>query len=160
MTAEDRNEEEALVEIAGGGALAAAEEFLSAIAGSDHRRCWEMLSENARHYVLEVGMEHGLPPDVALNVRQDNVDPDEMEAFTQDLLAGLRKDLEGIDPSRVALDSRVDIIGPLQARVRLLLEIAQGDGGEVTAVPVGSIVLAYEAEEWKVERLQPGRPEG
>lgn len=140
-------------------ALAVAEAFFTAAKTGDARAVWDLFSENARNYVVNVAQERGMAVDLASRLRLGTASDAELDDFLAELIAGLQKDLSGVDFNRLAFESKVEPEAPMQVRVNYLQSIGPLVAELQTAIPAGSIVLSYDAEEWRVERLVP-RPGG
>ena len=139
-------------------ALAVAEEFFAAVAAGDARRVWSLFSDSAQAYVINIGHERGMDFDLASRIRAGSASEEEMDDFLGDLLAGIQRDLAGLDFSRLAFDSKAAPEAPMQVRVNYLVQIGPEVQSLQTAVPAGSLVLSLEEDGWKLERLVP-RPE-
>lgn len=135
--------------------LASAERFFLAVAQGDHRRLWELLSDDARAYVVNVAMERGLDFDVASRIRSGNASDEEVDDYLGNLLEGIRRDLRGVDLQRLAFESTAEAHAPMQVRVTYLVEMEAAIGDLRPAIPAGSLIMAYEDDDWKVDRLIP-----
>ncbi|HYR63571.1 MAG TPA: hypothetical protein VET24_13200 [Actinomycetota bacterium] len=147
------------MEIASDEPLKAAERFFQALAGDDARGLWDCFGEQARSYVLNVGLERGMDFDLNSRLRQGTATDQEFEEFMGDLLQGVRRDLRGVDIQRLAFESQVEPETTLRVRVTYLVTLGEPGVGIVTAVPAGSLVMVLERDDWKVERIVP-RPGG
>jgi hypothetical protein len=136
-------------------ALAAAQDFFNAVARGDRSRLWELLSENARAFVLNIAMERGMDFDLGTRIRGGTATDEEMDEYLTTLLEGVRRDLRGMDLSRLVFESTAEPHAPLQVRVTYLLQMQEAIGGIVSAIPAGSLIMSYEADRWRVERLVP-----
>jgi hypothetical protein len=138
------------------GALAAAESFLGAITSGNGDAVWEMFSDTAQAYIINLGHERGMDFDLSSRLRTDTATEAERFEFRSDLLAGLQRDLAGVDFERLAFDSKAEPEAPMQVRVTYLVQIGPEEEQMLTAIPAGAIVLFLQDEVWKVERLIPG----
>ena len=146
-------------EIASEGVLAAAEAFFAALAARQGRAVWASFSDRAREYIINMGHERGMDFELAARLRAGSASEEEMEAFLEDLLAGLERDLRGVDFARLAFEAKAEPEAPMQVRVNYLVTIGPQIEGIQTAIPAGSLVLALEEDGWKVERLEPRPPQ-
>ena len=135
--------------------LDAAELLLLAIATGDHRALWDMLSEGARAYVLNIAVERGMDFDLGSRIRQGTASDAELDDYLTDLLEGIRRDLKGVDLSRLAFESKAEPHAPMQVRVTYFLQMEAAIGDIRPAIPAGSLIMIYEGGAWKVERLIP-----
>jgi hypothetical protein len=147
------------MEIASDEPLKAAERFFQALAGDDARGLWDCFGEQARSYVLNLGLERGMDFDLNTRLRQGTATDEEFEEFIDDFLQGVRQDLRGVDIRRLAFESQVEPETTLRVRVTYLVTLGEPGVGIVTAVPAGSLVMVLEQGDWKVERIVP-RPGG
>lgn len=147
-------------EIASEGALAAAQAFFAALAARRADAVWAAFSDRARDYIINVGHERGMDFDLAARLRAGSASEQEMESFLADLLAGLERDLRGVDLSRLAFEAKAEPEAPMQVRVNYLVTIGPQIEGVQTAIPAGSLVLALEEDGWKLERIEPRPPQG
>lgn len=136
-------------------ALEAAQAFFVAVAGGDHRGLWALFSQNARAFILNLAIERGMDFDLGSRLRQGTAANEEVEEHLADLLEGIRRDLAGVDLSRLMFESTAEPHAPMQVRVTYLLQIAAAIGDIQPAIPAGSLIMIYEDERWKVERLIP-----
>lgn len=140
---------------AGSEAIAAAGRFFSAIADSDHRALWAELGEDARNYVINLALERGMDFDFASRLRDGTAGEEEFDEYTRDLLSGLRSDISNVDLSRLAFEATVDPHAPDQVRVTYLVQMSEAIGDVRSAIPAGSLLMAHDGAQWKVERLVP-----
>jgi hypothetical protein len=147
------------MEIASDEPLKAAERLFQALAEGDSRGLWECFGEQARSYVLNVGLERGMDFDLNSRLRQGTATDEEFDEFMGDLLQGVRRDLRGVDLQRLAFESAVEPETTLRVRVTYVVTLGEPGVGIVTAVPAGSLVMVLEHGDWKVERIVP-RPGG
>jgi hypothetical protein len=139
-------------------ALAVAERFFTAVLYGDRRGLWSLFTPSARRFILRRGREKGLPAEVAEMILAGDLHGSEAEVFLADLMAGIRRDLEAVDLGAVALSSVAEPHAPLQVKVTFLQTLGEGPGPTVAAFPAGSLLLALDGDEWKVDRLQVGAP--
>lgn len=137
------------------GACAAAEEFLGAVRDSDGAKLWSLLSEDARNYVLSIGMQRGMAFDFVSRLRQGTAEPKEFDDYTSDLVEGIRRDLQGVDFDRLRFEAAVERPDPLRVKVTYLVALAEGIAGADTAVPAGSVLVSPYEDGWRIERLVP-----
>ncbi len=112
-----------------------------------------MFSGSAQAYIINLGIQRGMDFDLASRLRSGVATTEETDDFLGDLLAGLQRDLVGIDLTRVAFESKASPEAPMQVRVNLLVQLGPELDALQTAIPAGSIVLSLEDEVWRVERL-------
>jgi len=143
------------MEQASEGALAVAEEFLLKVAAGDARGMWEMFSETAKGYIISLGLERGMDFDLASRLRQGTATDEDWSGFLGDLMFGIQHDLAGVDFSRLAFESKAEPEAPMQVRVQYLVRLGPEIEGMQTAIPAGSILLSFQYDAWKVERLVP-----
>jgi hypothetical protein len=143
------------MEIASDEPLKAAERFFQAFAGGDARGLWDCFGEQARSYVLNIGLERGMEFDLNSRLRQGTATDQEFEEFMGDFLQGVRRDLRGVDIQRVAFESQVEPETTLRVRVTYLVTLGEPGVGIATAVPAGSLIMVLENGDWKVERIIP-----
>ena len=147
-----------LEEAASSGVVGAAERFLLAVLYGDRRAMWGMFSRAARQYIVDRGVKQGLDPALGQELLAGTASEHEQELFLTDVLYGLRKDLEHVDLSALALDAVAELHGPLQMRVTFLQALGSDLGPPLPAFPAGTLLMSFEEEQWKVERLaQMGR---
>ncbi len=142
-------------EVASEGALAVAEEFFAAVSTGDGRAVWNLFSDTAQAYIINIGHERGMDFDLASRLRAGTATDEEMNDFLGDLLAGIQHDLSGVDFPRLAFESKAEPEAPMQVRVNYLVQIGPEAQEFQTAMPAGSIVLSLQEGEWKIERLVP-----
>jgi len=147
------------MEIASDEPLKAAERFFQALAGDDARGLWNCFGDQARAFVLNLGLERGMDFDLNSRLRQGATTDEEFDEFIGDFLQGVRRDLRGVDIQRLAFESQVEPETTMRVRVTYLVTLGEPGVGIVTAVPAGSLVMVLEHSDWKVERIVP-RPGG
>lgn len=137
-------------------AQAAAERFLTAVDKSDHRAVWEYFSENARAYVLNRAVDRGMDFDLMSSIRDGSADEDDLDTYYQELLEGLRRDLRGVEIGRLKYEATPEPESTTrQVRVTYLLEMDVAIGDQRPSIPAGSVIMAAEQGDWKVDRLIP-----
>lgn len=136
-------------------AQAAAERFLAAIDKADHRGVWEQFSENAQAYVLNRAVDRGMDFDLMSSIRDGTASEEDLDTYYQELLEGLRRDLRGVDFSRLKYEASPEPETTRQVRVVYLLEMDMAIGDQRPSIPAGSVLMAPQGESWKVERLIP-----
>ena len=129
-----------------------AREFVDAIVWGEHDKVWELLGIEARTTVLRVASNRGMDEALAARLRDGTATRGEREEFLADLVNGLRADLAGNDLDALEYEEDTEPLEPGRARVVISVPVAPGLGGNL---PVGSLELATEEAEWRVERLVP-----
>ena len=134
---------------------AVARAFVTAIAWGEHRRVWELLSQDGRRAVLRIAVARGLNEALSARLRDGTATSSELDSFLTDLVNGLRADLAGNDLD--ALDYREDAVVAADGPVWVVLTapLPEALGGDV---PVGTMELVEENGRWAVARLSP-RPQ-
>ena len=146
------------MEMASDEPLKAAERFFLALAAGDGRGLWDCFGEQARAFVLNVGLQRGMDFDLNSRLRQGTATELELEEFIGDFLQGVRRDLRGVDIQRVAFESQVEPETTLRVRVTYLVTLGDPGAALTAAVPAGSLIMVLENGDWKVERIitRPG----
>lgn len=147
------------MEEASEGALQTAEQFLLAVAAGDARKMWDLFSETAQAYIIGLGHERGMDFDLTSRLRGGTASDQEWDDFLGDLIYGIQHDLSGLDFSRLVFESKAEPEAPMQVRVNYLVRLGPEVEGMQTAIPAGSLLLSFQYDQWKVERLIP-RPGG
>lgn len=147
------------MEEASEGALQLAEQFLLTVAAGDARKMWDLFSETAQAYIIGLGHERGMEFDLASRLRAGTASEEEWNTFLGDLIYGIQHDLSGLDLSRLVFESKAEPEAPMQVRVNYLVRLGPEMEGMQTAIPAGSLLLSFQYDQWKVERLIP-RPGG
>lgn len=155
----DTNSDLEPLEEASEGALQVAEQFLLTVASGDARKMWELFSETAQAYIIGLGHERGMDFDLTSRLRAGTASEEEWDNFLGDLIFGIQHDLSGLDFTRLVFESKAEPEAPMQVRVNYLVRLGPEMEGMQTAIPAGSILLSYQYDQWKVERLVP-RPGG
>ncbi|MDQ3640524.1 MAG: hypothetical protein M3450_03365 [Actinomycetota bacterium] len=133
-------------------ALDTAREFVDAVVWGEHRKMWELLGLEARTTVLKVASDRGMDEGLVARLRDGTASDAERDEFLGDLITGLRSDLAGNDLDALTYEEDPEPPEPGRARVVILVPVAMGLGGNL---PVGSVELAIEEAEWRIQRLVP-----
>jgi hypothetical protein len=133
-------------------ALDTAREFVDAIVWGEHRRVWTLMGLEARTTVLKVASDRGMDETLVARLRDGTSSDAERDEFLADLINGLRADLAGNDLDALVYEEDPEPPEPGRARVVILVPVAMGFGGNL---PVGSVELATEEAEWRIQRLVP-----
>ncbi|MHB1535194.1 MAG: hypothetical protein ACYC1D_11430 [Acidimicrobiales bacterium] len=136
----------------GDEAARAARAFVAAVAWGEHRRVWELLSQEGRRTVLRVAVARGMDEALSARLRDGTATVAELDTFLTDLVNGLRADLAGNDLD--AIECRRDPVAPEVGPVWVVLTapLPEALGGDV---PVGTMELVEEGGRWMVDRLSP-----
>lgn len=132
--------------------------FLTAIDQGNAHAVWACFSTGARQFVINRGIRRGLSPVAGASILDGTASPHFRDQFLEDLLAGLRRDLEGVRFPLVEIGA----LAPLddrRVRVTYLEAFDVPLGPPLDPLPVGSVELVEEDGAWRVERLIP-RPGG
>jgi hypothetical protein len=133
-------------------ALDTAREFVDAIVWGEHRKVWTLMGLEARTTVLKVASDRGMDEALVARLRDGTSSDAERDEFLADLINGLRADLAGNDLDALVYEEDPEPPEPGRARVVILVPVAMGFGGNL---PVGSVELATEEAEWRIQRLVP-----
>ena len=136
----------------GNSALGTAREFVDAVVWGEHRKMWSLLGLEARTTVLKVASDRGMDEGLVARLRDGTASDAERDEFLGDLITGLRSDLAGNDLDALTYEEDPEPPEPGRARVVILVPVAMGLGGNL---PVGSVELAIEEAEWRIQRLVP-----
>jgi hypothetical protein len=136
-------------------AQAVAQRFLTLVGEGDHRGVWDLFSENAQAYVLNRAVDRGMDFDLMSAIRQGAASDEQFDDYLQDLLEGLRRDLRGVDLARLKFQATPEPETAGMVRVVYLLEMDVAIGDQRPSIPAGSVLVAPQEGEWKVERLIP-----
>ncbi len=136
----------------GSSALDTAREFVDAVVWGEHRKMWTLLGLEARTTVLKVASDRGMDEGLVARLRDGTASEAERDEFLGDLITGLRSDLAGNDLDALTYEEDPEPPEPGRARVVILVPVAMGLGGNL---PVGSVELAIEEAEWRIQRLVP-----
>lgn len=134
------------------GSMAVAQEFVDAVVWGEHRKVWDLMGLEARTTVLKVASDRGMDEGLVARLRDGTASDAERDEFLGDLINGLRADLAGNDLDALVYEEDPEPPEPGRARVVILVPVAIGFGGNL---PVGSVELATEEGEWRVQRLVP-----
>lgn len=129
-------------------------EFFAAVSDGDGRRLWELLSEDARAYVLNIAIEGGMDFDRGSRLRQGTASEEEWDEYLTALVGGIQRDLRGVDLERLTFELRREPEVPSVIRVHYLVEVGSGDGSG-HRIPAGSLRMVREGGAWRVLRLVP-----
>jgi hypothetical protein len=133
-------------------ALDTAREFVDAVVWGEHNKVWALMGLEARTTVLKVASDRGMDEALVARLRDGTASNAERDEFLADLINGLRADLAGNDLDALVYEEDVEPMEPGRARVVVLVPVAVGFGGNL---PVGSVELATEEAEWRIQRLVP-----
>ncbi|HEV2757990.1 MAG TPA: hypothetical protein VGV86_00355 [Acidimicrobiales bacterium] len=136
----------------GSSALDTAREFVDAVVWGEHRKMWALLGLEARTTVLKVASDRGMDEGLVARLRDGTASDGERDEFLGDLITGLRSDLAGNDLDALTYEEDPEPPEPGRARVVIMVPVAMGLGGNL---PVGSVELAIEEAEWRIQRLVP-----
>lgn len=131
-----------------------AQNFVNAVAWGEHLRVWDLFSTEARETVLRVARNRGMDETLAARLRDDRASDSERDLFLADLVNGLRADLRGNDLDSVQYEPHPEPSDdPQRARVRAMVPAASPMLG--APLPVASIDLVWERDQWRVVQLRP-----
>jgi hypothetical protein len=133
-------------------AIDTAREFVDAVVWGEHNKVWALMGLEARTTVLKVASDRGMDEGLVARLRDGTASDAERDEFLADLINGLRADLAGNDLDALVYEEDPDPPEPDRARVVILVPVAIGFGGNL---PVGSVELATEEAEWRIQRLVP-----
>ena len=136
----------------GGAPLDIARQFVDAIVWGEHRKVWDLMGLEARTTVLKVAADRGMDEALVARLRDGTASDGERDEFLVDLINGLRADLAGNDLDALEYEEDPESPEPGRARVVIMVPVAIGLGGNL---PVGSVDLAIEEAEWRIQRLVP-----
>lgn len=137
------------------GAVEAAERFFAAVGEHDLRGFWEMMSDGARAYVLELALDRGMEFDLNSRLRQGTATDEEFDTYLDELLEGIKRDLRGLDLQRLAFEAAPEPEVPGKVRVTYSTRMDAMLGDVQPTLPAGSLMMTEEGGEWKVDRLIP-----
>ena len=132
--------------------LETAREFVDAVVWGEHRKVWDLLGLEARTTVLKVASDRGMDDGLVARLRDSTASEAERDEFLADLITGLRADLAGNDLDALEYEEDAEPMEAGRARVVIMVPVAAGFGGNL---PVGSVELATEEAEWRIQRLVP-----
>ena len=136
----------------GASAVDVAREFVDAVVWGEHGKVWDLMGLEARTTVLKVASDRGMDEGLVARLRDGTASDAERDEFLADLITGLRADLAGNDLDALVYEEDAEPPEPGRARVVILVPVAIGLGGNL---PVGSVELAIEEAEWRIQRLVP-----
>lgn len=136
----------------GGAPRDIARQFVDAVVWGEHRKVWDLMGLEARTTVLKVASDRGMDEALVARLRDGTASDAERDEFLADLITGLRADLAGNDLDALDYEEDPEPPEPGRARVVILVPVAFGPGG---SLPVGSVELAIEEAEWRIQRLVP-----
>ena len=136
----------------GGSPLETARQFVDAVVWGEHNKVWELMGLEARTTVLKVASDRGMDEGLVARLRDGTASAGERSEFLVDLINGLRADLAGNDLDALTYEEDPEPPEPGRARVVVMVPVAIGLGGNL---PVGSVELAIEEAEWRIQRLVP-----
>lgn len=128
--------------------------FFDAVSQGDGRRVWELFSEDARAYVLNIAIEGGLEFDRGSRLRQGTASEEEWDEYLTALVSGIQHDLRGVEFDRLSFELHREPELPQEVRVRYLVEVGAGDGSG-HRIPAGSLRMVREDDRWRILRLLP-----
>ena len=135
--------------------------FVHAIVWGEHHRVWELLGPAARDRVLESACRRGLDSVAAARARLGTWGTEEADQFLTALVRGLRVDLSGVDLELVQVVEGAEVQPDGSLRFRLESTTALPailTGGANWAA--GAVLIAVEADGWRVRSLEPRPPAG
>ena len=132
--------------------LEIARQFVDSVVWGEHNKVWELMGLEARTTVLKVASDRGMDEGLVARLRDGTASAGERDEFLADLINGLRADLAGNDLDALEYEDDVTPQESGRARVVITVPVAVGFGGNL---PVGSVELATEEAEWRVQRLVP-----
>lgn len=135
-----------------GPAVETARAFVEGVAWGEHHKVWELLGTEGRAIVLRVAAAKGMDEALAARLRDGTASSVEREEFLADLVNGLRADLQGTDFETLEYVLDPEAPEPGRARVVLMTPVPELLGG---SLPVATIELSEDGDEWQVERLVP-----
>lgn len=135
--------------------IEAAEHFFAAVRDHDLRGFWGLMSEGAKAYVLELALDRGMEFDLNSRLRQGTATDEEFDTYLDELLEGIKKDLRELDFHRLAFEAAPEPDVPGKVRVTYLTRMDAMLGDVQPTLPAGSLVMAEDDSEWKVDRLIP-----
>ncbi|MDQ4098131.1 MAG: hypothetical protein M3144_09720 [Actinomycetota bacterium] len=133
-------------------AVSTAQTFIDAVVWGDHEQVWKLLGAEGRTEVLEVATKRGMDEGLAARLGSDTASPSEKSEFLADLVNGLRSELAGNDLDRLTYELNAGESQADRASVVMHVPLHPLLGG---TLPVGTLYLAVESGQWRVERLIP-----
>ncbi len=141
-------------DVAPGSPVETTRVFVDAVAWGEHRKVWELLSQEGRKNVLRIAVNQGMEEALAARLREGTASEGELDKFLVDLVNGLRADLQMADVDNLDYEPDREPQGPGQARVQLVTPVPAELG---PGLPAGSAELTEEDGTWRVTRLVPRR---
>lgn len=130
-----------------------ADRFFEAVARADGEALWEVFSDDARAFVLNLAIQQGMAFDLATAIRDGSAAEEERSEYLTQLVEGIRLDLRSIDLGDLTYEMHSEAETD-KIRVSYLVEVAAGpDGGH--RIPAGSLLVVREQGRWVVDRLIP-----
>lgn len=137
--------------------------FFFAVTIGDGEAVWDELSERGRAYVLNVALQQGMDFELGSQLRQGSATSEAVGAYLDNLVHGIRRDLDGIDLSNLSYDTEAADGGRVRVRFVVPLGLTlrkRSDGAAMTpdpraSIPAGSAVVAPEVGRWRIDRLVP-----
>lgn len=150
-------------------AITAVKRFFFALTVQDGPALWEELSEEGRAYVLNVAVRQGMDFELHSRLRQGSSSDEELTGYLENLVWGIRRDLDGIDLSHLSYEAETTDSGAVLVKfmvpLGLTLPRARNtvDSGPTESpqldpravIPAGSAVLVRERGRWRITRLIP-----
>ena len=131
----------------------AARRFVEAIAWAEHTSVWALLSDAGRDVALSVALTNGLDRVVAARISDDVADPTERQAFLEQLLRGLRRDLRSVDLAQLQVEPSATMHVDGTAIVEMSCPSTIPGTGDWAA---GRLTLSAGPDgTWRIDRLQP-----
>lgn len=139
------------------GARSAAAAFFGAIDAGDARRMWDLMSHGARDFVINRALEAGMDFDLASRLREGNASEAELDEYVDELMEGLRRDLQGVDLSRLVfrVDEEAQLSSPDQLQLIYGVRLDIGIEDEQAELPAGKVTMIREGGDWKLNHLRP-----
>jgi hypothetical protein len=132
--------------------LPVAEAFIDAVVWGEHRKVWELIGLEGRTEVLDVATKRGMDEGLAARLRADSAGPAETDEFLADLVNGLRAELAGNDLDHISYELDEAASTDDRAEVTMHVPLHPLLGG---TLPIGTVYLGLEGDQWRVERLIP-----
>lgn len=129
--------------------------FLAAIRDHEPRAVWELMSEDARSYVLNLAVERGMDFDLGSALRQGTASDEDLDTYLEELTEGLRRDLKGVNLDNLLFEAEPHPHSIGHIRVTYLVEVEMAIGDVRPTIPAGSLDMVQDDEQWRVQRLVP-----
>ena len=126
--------------------------FIDAVVWGDHAKVWELMGAEGRTEVLDVATKRGMDEGLAARLKSGSASPSEINEFLVDLVNGLRSELAGNDLDHLTYELDKAASSGDWAEVEMHVPLHPLLGG---TLPVGTLFLAIESGEWRVEKLIP-----